>query len=250
MRNISTPLTSLVGVLALFSAATAYSSTPCDEPGIVGGGQTGVSPGFIGPPNSLGWDVGGGQCNGSFAITSDPKFHASGKLADKGIELALLAEQRGVGQVANNNGDYLVQTGSDPNKATRAWWNWQASIANHGGLDDLDALCLDIRTDAGSAVPAGSTDLLNIRSAIDDRNGQPNGTTDWEDLYQISQNPVFGWLTNGAGAPYNRSEPGAWRITLSAWEKSKGKSASVSICVHTPGQVCQPEGKRPKKATC
>ena len=43
----------------------------CDEADVVGGGASGLSPGPVGPPNSLGWDVGGGQCNGSFTVARD-----------------------------------------------------------------------------------------------------------------------------------------------------------------------------------
>jgi hypothetical protein len=212
--------------LALLMPIPAVAA-PCNEADTVGGGTLGVSPGPVGPPNSLGWDVGSGQCNGSFTTT-----------LDGGLELGMRAEQRSVGQVANNGGDYEVQTGPDDTQPNpnRAWWNFQQSIAYDGDIDDLDELVFTIRTDAGSAVPALPADLLALRATIDDRNNQPNATATYGDLYQTSQNPLFGWLTDGASGPYDLNEEGAWTLTLAAVED--GSLASVSICIHTPAEAC------------
>lgn len=75
-----------------------------------------------------------------------------------------------------------------------------------------------IRTDAGSGVAAPPADMLAIRAGVDSRNNQPNPTAIYSDLYQTSQNPLFGWLTDGAGGPYDINEPGAWTLTLAAYE--------------------------------
>lgn len=204
----------------------AAHATPCNEAETVGGGALGVSPGPVGPPDSLGWDVGNGQCNGSFTVTRDASFASPD---GDGIELGLRAEQRSVGQVANSGGDYLVQTGADPTNAARAWWNFQPSIAYDGGIADLDELTLAIRTDAGNSVPAGAADLLTM--SIDARNNQPNPTGTYSDLYQASQNPTFGWFTS-----YDMTEEGAWTLTLAA--RKGADLAGVSICIHTLGEAC------------
>jgi hypothetical protein len=93
-----------------------------------------------------------------------------------------------------------------------------------------------IRTDAGSGVAAPPADMLAIRAGVDSRNNQPNPTAIYSDLYQTSQNPLFGWLTDGAGGPYDINEPGAWTLTLAAYEA--GALAGVSICIHTFGLSC------------
>ncbi len=207
---------------------TAYNA-PCNEPGVVGGGELGLSPGPVGPPTSLGFDVGAGQCNGSFAIVSDPGFPGGA------LELAMRAEQRGIGQVTNNGGDYTVAVGPDPTNGARAWWNFQHSIAYQGDIDDLDALTFDIRTDVGTSVPATPADMLALRGPsgpIDDRNNQPNPTSTYADLYQTSQNPVFGWLSS-----YDMNEEGAWKLTLTA--ERDGSALESSICIHTPAAACE-----------
>lgn len=226
-----------VSMVAVSGAAVAdhndLHATPCDVPDTVGGGALGNSPGPVGPPDSLGWDLGTDQCNGSFTATSDGEFPSPD---GDGIELGLRAEQRSVGQVANFGGDYTVQTGVDPTTAARAWWNFQQSVAYDGDIEDLDELVFAIRTDAGSAVPAPPADLLTLRSAIDNRNSQANATATYSDLYQTSQNPLFGWLTDGAGGAYDLDQEGAWTLTLAAFED--GRLADVNICIHTPGDAC------------
>jgi len=136
MRKLAT-LLGAVAAVALFAFATALyvASTPayamhnglhliaCDLTDTVGGGALGNSPGPDGAPISahLGWDVGSGQCKSSFTVTRDTLFPSD---SGGGIELGLRAEQRRVGQVANNIGDYEVQTGHDttvPAAADRAW---------------------------------------------------------------------------------------------------------------------------------
>ena len=215
-------------------------ATPCDAADSVGGGMSGVSPGPVGPPDSLGWDVGSGQCNGSFTLFSDPMFPGGG------IELGLRAEERRIGQVARLAGDnYEVQTGNDANAppaTNRAWWNFQFSVATDA-VSDLDALTLQIRTDASSNLPAApSFDLLAFRGGLDARSNQPNATSTWSDLYQASQNPEFGWFmtasdtdANSTGA-FNYDEEGAWRFRITATEGVE--EAAVEICIHTPNAEC------------
>lgn len=219
-------------------------ATPCDDPATVGGGALGVSPGPVGPPDSLGWDVGSGQCNGSFASTVDGAFTGGA------IELALRAEERRIGQVGQvAPGEYEVQLGHDttaPAATNRAWWNFQASIAYGGNIDDLDSLTLDIQTLSGPNLPAAGlpADLLALRAAIDDRNGNPgNATSTYADLYQISQNPEFGWFAptsdtdaNPTG-DFDYAQEGAWLFTIAATEGAS--SASVTVCIRTPGASCQ-----------
>lgn len=234
-----------LSVLAVLCAVHGplTAQAPCNEADTVGGGALGSSPGPVGPPNSLGWDVGSGQCNGSFVSASDGGFPGGA------IELGLRTEERRVGQVPRMpGGDYEVQLGNDANSppaTNRAWWNFQLSIAYGGALTDLDALTLQIRTDAGNNQPTSSTvDLLaaGLRATIDDRNNQPNGTSGFNDLYQISQNPEFGWFThpsdtdaNPTGA-FNYDEEGAWRMRLTATEA--GSEVAAEMCIHTPNAAC------------
>ena len=55
----------------VFADHVGAHTTPCNDPDTVGGGQLGISPGPTTPADSLGWDVGTGQCNGSFTVTQD-----------------------------------------------------------------------------------------------------------------------------------------------------------------------------------
>lgn len=234
----------LLVILAICLAAPPVAAqAPCNESDTVGGGTLGVSPGTPGPPDSLGWDVGTGQCNGSFVSTTDGAFPGGA------IELALRTEQRRIGQVAPTMGnDYEVQLGNDTNAppaTNRAWWNFNLSIAYGGVIADLDALTLQIRTDAGNNLPASPTvDLLDaaLRAAIDGRNNQPNATSGFSDLYQISQNPEFGWFMHGADTDanptgaFNYDEEGAWRMRLSATEA--GTEVAAEMCIHTPNASC------------
>lgn len=244
-----TLLISFVLLLASEPASSAPPAGACDLTDSVGGGQAGVSPGPNGPPNSLGWDVGSGQCNGSFTVTRKAVFPNS----TSGIELGIRAEQRGQGQVARKGAfDYEVQLGPDPTNINRAWWNFQVSVANGGNLNTLDALTLAIHTEVGPNVPAQTeVDLLAFRSVIDDRHpttnrglAAKNPTSTYNDLYQISQNPVFGWFANpndtdGTSDGFDNSVEGAWRFTLTAEEG--GQFASVSVCIHTPNAACSTE---------
>lgn len=187
----------------VFADHVGTHATLCNEADVAGGGALGNSPGPVGPPNSLGWDVGDGQCNGSFTVTLDPAFPSD---SGGGIELGLRIEQRSVGQVQRNGvNDYQVEMGNDTTSAAlnRAWWNFQHSIAYDGNINDLDSLTFTIRTDVGPNLPsAPSSDMLGVvapsvtlRDVIDDRNNQPNPTSTFSDLYQTSQNPEFGWFT-------------------------------------------------------
>lgn len=257
-RALASALAALL--LVAVGGGAARAAAPCDIAPSAGGGLAGVSPGPIGPPEALhfGWDVGGGQCNGSFTVTTDPLFTGGP------IELAFRAEERTAGQIADNGGgDYTVQLGTDTNQPNlnRAWWNFQPSIAygipgTPGGgtdIDGLDSLTLTIQTDVGNTIPTSPVDLLAVRNAgpaIDDRNTGSNGTAGYDDLYQISQNPLFGWLddcdvdadcttgtcTNPFGFGMCLQEEGAWRFTLTATEGLD--TAEVSICIHTPAAAC------------
>ncbi|MEM7583594.1 MAG: hypothetical protein AAF560_09465 [Acidobacteriota bacterium] len=223
-------------------AGPLMAQAPCNEADTVGGGTLGVSPGMIGPPDSLGWDVGSGQCNGSFVSASDAGFPGGS------LELGLRAEQRSVGQVPRMaGGDYEVQLGNDTTAgvSNRAWWNFHLSIAYGGSLSDLDALTLQIRTDVGSNLPASPTvDLLagGLRGLIDARNNQPNATSGFSDLYQVSQNPEFTWFTTASDTDanptgdFNYDEEGAWRMRLSATEA--GTELAAEMCIHTPSAAC------------
>lgn len=216
-------------------------TTPCNEADTVGGGELGISPGPMGPPDSLGWDVGTGQCNGSFTVTRDPSFPSD---SGGGIELGLRIEQRSVGQVARTGAnDYTVQVGNDTTAGAlnRAWWNFQHSIALDGFIGDLDALTFTITTQAGPNLPAASSvDLLAVRPFIDDRNN--HATSTFSDLYQTSQNPEFGWFAPtvdtdaNPNGKFDYDVEGAWLMTLTA-EKDH-HTASVTICVHTPNSRC------------
>ena len=227
---------------ALHSAPLGAS---CDAMATVGGGALGLSPGPVGPPNSLGWDVGTGQCNGSFVAT------AVGAFPGGSLELAMRGEQRRIGPVIRNGFSYEVQTGADvgpPAALNRAWWNFQGSVAYNGDISTLDALSLSIRTDVGPNPPASPVvDLLPLIAVINARNNEPNATSGFADLFQFSQNPEFGWFAPAPGddtdgnptGAFNYDAPGAWLMTLSATEA--GVEASVAICIHTPGETCQPD---------
>lgn len=235
----------LIGALlmALLMAAPVGAAAPCNEAATVGGGALGVSPGPVGPPNSLGWDVGSGQCNGSFSVVTE-------SFPGGPIELGIRAEDRREGQVAPTGpNEYTVQLGYDdtvPAATNRAWWNFNISIAYDDAISTLDSLTLEIVTDAGTNLPASpSVDLLALRGAIDDRNNQPNSTAGFADLYQISQNPEFGWFTNASDTDanptgaFNYDEEGAWRFILTATDG--GSTASLTVCIHTPGAACLAE---------
>lgn len=245
--------TGAVAIAAPGIAAEADLSVACGELDTVGGGEPGFSPGPTGnPATALGWDVGSGQCNGSFTKTVDPAFPATGL---DGIELGMRAEQRREGQVqrlpflSSGAGDYAVQTGADntdPVAINRAWWNIQHSIAYDGVIDDLDALIWSIRTDVGSNAPAAPQfDMLALRPFIDARNPNTEPTAIFDELYQTSQNPEFGYFTNPADDDANTNgvfdydEPGAWMMTLAA--AKDGSIASVSVCIHTPNAACVDE---------
>jgi len=221
--------------LVLMAIPSIASAVICDDPNTVGGGTLGLSPGA-----GLGWSVGAGQCNGSFTSVANPGFTGGA------LELGLRAEQRSAGQVPRVGANvYEVQLGNDttqPN-VNRAWWNFKASIAYGGNINVLDTLTLAIQTISGPNLPSAlSVDLKAVRVGIDDRTGQPNPTGGYADLYQISQNPEFGWFTvvgdtstpvNGA---FDYNVEGAWVLTLTATEGPS--TTSTSICIHTPGATC------------
>lgn len=220
--------TMFAALMLAMAALPAAASVVCNLLNSVGGGTDDVSP-FPG----AGWDVGSGQCNGDFTVVTDPSF------AGGALELGMRIEQRSAGQLNSPQHagiDYEVQTGSDTTQpsATKAWWNFQHSIAYNGVIGDLEQLSFSIRTDEGSFVPTAPVfDMKALRGVIDDRH-LPKSTTTYSDIYQTSQNPVFGWFTPG----YDLASvaAGAWMLTLVAVE---GESfSSVSICAHTVGASC------------
>ncbi|MEM9593592.1 MAG: hypothetical protein AAGD06_04990 [Acidobacteriota bacterium] len=224
-------------------AAPGLAQAPCNEADTVGGGALGSSPGPVGAPGSLGWDVGSGQCNGSFTASTDGGFPGGA------LELALRAEQRRTGQVPRMPvGDYEVQLGNDTNAPPaldRAWWNFHFSVAYGGALADLDALTFQIRTDVGDNQPTAPTlDLLGpgVLPGLDARNNQPNPTSGFAELFQVSQNPEFGWFSHPADTDanpngnFNYDEEGAWRMRLTATEA--GTELAAEMCVHTPNAAC------------
>lgn len=248
------PTGSLALIAILFlSAATppvaaadhnSLHATPCNADDVVGGGALGDTPGPVGPPGVLGWDVGTGQCNGSFAVTRDTAFPSDGG----GIELGMRIEHRSVGQVTRiDKNEYEVETGYDTTAGAtnRAWWNFQHSIACDCDIDDLDALSFTISTQQGPNQPvASSFNMLELRGDIDDRNAGPNPTPEYSDLYQTSQNPEFGWFAAtddddaNPDGDFDYDAEGAWLMTLTA--EKDGHRTSVSICVHTPNAQCWP----------
>ena len=108
------------------------------------------------------------------------------------------AEQRSVGQVANVGGDYEVEIGPDDTRPNpnRAWWNFQQSIAYDGAIETSTSW-----SSRSAPMPAARSrrrppTCWRCAATIDDRNNQPNPTATYGDLYQTSQNPLFGWLTD------------------------------------------------------
>ena len=230
MRKYLSP-SILAGLVLVITAAPAAASGVCDNSATVGGGTLAV----YSPYPGAGWDVGSGQCNGDFTVVTDPSFPGGP------LELGMRIEQRSAGQLNSPEHagiNYEVQAGPDttqPNNA-RAWWNFQHSIAYNGGIGNLDELTFVIRTDVGVFLPTyPAFDMLAARGTIDDRL-LPKSTTTFSDIYQTSQNPVFGWFSPAYNPlAYN---DGAWMLTLYAVEA--GKFSSVSICAHTPLRVCNP----------
>ena len=251
MNKVTLPI--ILPILFAITLSSAFSyqdaaadhvgahATACDLTDTVGGGTLDVS-----PSPGAGWDVGSGQCNGSFTSTTDGSFPGGA------LELALRAEERRIGQVDRSiPNDYEVQTGHDTTAApalNRAWWNFQGSIAYDGNIDELDILTLEIITDVGPNTPTAPViDLLALRGLIDDRISP--STAGFADLYQISQNPEFGWFApasdldaNPTGA-FDYDAEGAWRFIITAVEGEE--TSSVAICIHTPNAQCNPEEPTP-----
>ena len=195
--------------------------------------------------NVTSWEVGSGQVNGNFSVTSDSAF------AGGGLELGLRGEQRSAGAIVPSGNNYTAQTGTDttqPNPA-RAWWNFQGSIAYNGSIADLDALTLQIIKDAGtnSAPTApGIFDLKVARPFIDDRN--PVSDPNFSDIYQFSQNPVFApWFTGSGGYSLAADSTFAYRFILTATEG--GTSLSTSMCIASPGLACAAAAAVPEPMT-
>ena len=188
-----------------------------------------AAPVHINNTNVSSWDVGSGQVNGHFSVTSDTAFNGVG------IQLGLRAEQRRVGAVTPTGDNYSVQGGLDPGTTNRAWWNFQFSTGYNDPIGSLDSLVLGIRKDAGTnAAPTGSGlfDLLAVRASIDDRK-LPKSDTSFSDIYQGSQNPLFGWFS---GYSLDPTQTFAYRFTLGATKG--GEFVSTSMCIHTGELAC------------
>lgn len=181
--------------------------------------------------NVTSWDVGSGQSNGHFSVTADQTFNGGA------IELGLRAEQRSVGAVTPTGNDYVVQAGTDPTNSSRAWWNFQLSIAFNDIDNNLASLDLFIRKDAGtnSGPALADFDLLSLRSTIDDRNA-PHSDANFADIYQVSQNPVFGWFNPAYSLAADSTF--AYFFTLTATSADSGDAISATMCVHTAGLAC------------
>jgi len=236
----------VAGSFTMFGAVErSYAAAPCNEDATVGGGQLGSSPGPTGnPAMALGWDVGSGQCNGSFTSKTFGGFPGGS------LELAMRAEERRQGPVTRiGANEYQVELGHDANvpaALNRAWWNFQHSIAYGGHIDDLDKLTFKITTHVGPNQPAApEADMLALRVIIDDRHANTTPTAGFNDLYQTSQNPEFSWFIPdfdddaNPNGKFNYDREGAWLMTLTA--EKYGETASVSICVHTPNAQCFPD---------
>ena len=240
MRNTTTHLAvaAVLGALTFASPSWAdhnsFHSEDCNESDTVGGGELGNSPGG----GTLGWDVGSGQCNGSFVVTRAPDFQGGSDL-----ELGLRVEQRRTGQIEREDGNvYVVETGADNTggdlDVDRAWWNFQIS-AGLGDLTALKELTLTIETISGPNQPSLPVfDLLPVAGTGGARGGP--GTTEYPSLFQLSQNPEFGWFVNptdGDANPtgaFDYDAEGIWKFTLEA-KPQDGKKARVSMCVRTRG---------------
>ena len=151
---------------------------------------------------------------------------------------------------------YFIETGADvttPPAANRAWWNFQVSTAydGSGGIASLESLVLTIDTLAGPNLPsATSFDLLALRQFVDARNG--GGTAEYADIFQMSQNPEFGWFAVAVDGDANPSSfdfdaQGIWRFTLEA-RGAAGALRRVSMCVRTRGAAPLDNGRSPCEA--
>jgi hypothetical protein len=88
-------------------------------------------------------------------------------------------------------------------------------MATASNLGCVPSSAASARSPTSAAITRSTlADLLAIRVAIDDRNSQPHPTATYSDLYQTSQTPLFGWLTDGAAGPDDIIEEGAWTLTL------------------------------------
>lgn len=201
--------------------------------GLLSVGVANAAPVITYDTNVVEWDVGTGQVNGHFVTTSDAAFTGGA------IELGMRAEQRSIGGITPSpitSSSYLVQTGSDPNNAARAWWNFHLSANFAGGVNTLDTLVLYIEQQAGTNGAGGTFNLLPFLGILNDDN------TPTADSFEASQNAKFApWffptydLTNTGGFAY--------KFVLSASNSDGQTSSSVSteMCVHTAGVNCVPE---------
>lgn len=223
----------------------------CNDPDVVGNGGDLTEGASNGTAQALGWDVGSGQCNGSFTVTLDNAFPSAGIGTESGIELGIRAIKRFTGSYVRSgtaNDSYEVDLGyRDGIPANGSIWGFQHSIAYDGSINNLDSLNFIIQTDKGTSVPInagfgnGIYPMNLFRFGLDDRNGSPaNSTPEWNDLYQTSQAPAFNtfwWLSNSAlTGPYDVNEEGAWTFRIIAEEA--GDIATVEICIHTADADC------------
>ncbi len=213
------------------------------------------------------WNVGLGQANGDFQVQT-------GQLGGQNIELGIRATERKVGNITPSGGTYDVplgfSAGGTPTDANRAAWNFDFHISYGGDFAGLDSLSLLISS-SNANVPAsgGVFDLLNpaFRAAVDCHTpstpsgsfpnglicasavapagatsdagnvdaGSPGDNSDPANLYQASQNPVFGYF----GPPFDFDLPGIYDFTLQA---TLGvETISTSMSVRAGGAAAVPE---------
>ena len=176
----------------------------------------------------ISWDVGSGQSNNHFAVTSDDDFVGGA------LQLGLRAEQRSVGGVAPAPGtaDYLVQTGADPTKSDRAWWNFHLAINYAGGITNLSSLSLEIDRFAGTNGDGGLFDLLALYPALDDQNVFSS------DSFLLDQNPVFGWFTPSYDLSSTDDFAYGFYLTAIVDNDAGNSFVTAQMCVHTAGASC------------
>lgn len=158
-----------------------------------------------------------GQVNGHFVVEN--------QLGSSAIELGLRVQQRRVGPITPDAGNfYTVQSGFDPGTTNRAWWNFDWSATYGNAIGDLDSLILRMY-DQGNLL--NTIDLLAFATATG-----VNVAT--KATIQESWNPLFA----GVGVPgYDVNDQSfAYWFTLTATDN--GAIARSLMCVRTSGDSC------------
>lgn len=182
---------------------------------------------FFDQPLNAGWNIGAGQFNNHFSGVRDASF------AGGSIELGLRTQQRGVGAytptLVNSNWGvlpmYTTTTGTDPNNAARAVWNFDGSVVISGGTANLDNVAVNV-----DAVWGGVQELGDLSVP---------GSAFFPPSNQFSQNPTFFPWSAG---PYNFNATGLYLVTLSATENGQTVSTQMlinigNVTVPTPEPV-------------